>query len=380
MSVDSDPEIEDHEYSNIIDTQAYLRERREQKLRELQQKIGSPATSDSEAERDTSSSWTTGMSSFGGSSQQQQQGVSPSGGKVREVKGKIRQWERRLSSDSEDSISSPTRRPIATPRARKPELKPKPKLDQQKVPPRPRMSQIYRARGKNGGEVMVGPTVPEEQLPQVEQQPRMPQRPRGTEIRRARQEGGKPFNIPQPPKSPSPSTAPTIMATDDEGDQKVLSSTGKSAFKPISPNQRRSPSPGLTVVKEERSEDAGTTPSALGLNSRSRSPRGQGRSASRSPSPSVFTSTGVSLAPPKPARKDCSHSESDVPLSPASSSPASSPVNAGITNGNEGGNPFNQQMAETLIKYVLASQDSSLKNALRECIMSNPEAVEALQK
>ena len=446
-AVDSD--VEDHEYTNI-DTQSYLREKRQKKLREMQERMDgeSPTTSDSEVERDTSSSWT-GGSSFGGSAQKGMQGSS---------RDRIRKWERRLSSDSEDSISSPTRRPVATPRSKKPDLKPKPK--EFHVPPRPRMSQIDRARGKvNTGAAAA--SVHQEVVPtQADQQPRMPLRPRGTEIRRARQQV-RPTNsspLSQTPRSP-PSSTPTITATNDKGDQRVvLPSTKDSAFKPVS-NQR---SPGLAMVREEKSEYAGMTPSALGLkagkhrspraksptrtpspsvsvderpedagttpsalslkaanhrphsprgkspsrtpspsvsvdnregagttpsalglkaaNRRSRSPRG--KSPSRTPSPSVSV-VSDSLALPKSSsssRKERSHSESDAqdtPPSPSSSSPTSSPMTSEMT---AGGNPFNQQMAETLVKYILASQDSGLKNALRECIMQSPEAVKSLQK
>ena len=392
-SENPDSDTEEHEYSNIADTEAYLSERRERKLQEMQQeKTTSPPTSDSEVE---SSSWTA-KSSLGGSSSLSQQQQTPAGkvvrssrGKPQEMQSRIRQWERRLSSDSEDSVSSPTtRKPIATPRAsRKPDLKPKPKLlnGQNAVPPRPRTSQIVRARGKVVDGAGAEPTTHEEQQPSPPQEPKMPQRPRGTEIRRARQQGVQQFNVPPPPPTtaPSPSTTPTITATNDEGDHKVvLSSPDKSAFRPVSNQRHRSPSPGLAMVREERSGYTGTTPSALGLRSRSRSPQVRRKSPSRSPSPSV-TSAGVSLAPPKPLRKDRTQSESDAqdtPTSPASSSPASSPMSGGLVGiGNEEGNPLNQQMAETLIKYVLASQDSGLKDALRDCIMSNPEAVKALK-
>ena len=388
-STTADSDTEEHEYFNIDDTQAYLRERREQKLREMQGKSPvSPTTSDSEVERDSSSSWTGQPGIFSG--------------RAHEVQSHNRRWERRLSSDSEDGVSSPTRRPVATPRARKPDLKPKPSLSQQQVPPRPRQSQIVRARGKVGmaglGKRGGPPPVIEEQPAQ----PHLPPRPRCTEIRRARQ--GKPFssapNTPIPPTSPSPSATPTITATNDKGDHKVVLSPN-SAFRPIS--NRRSPSPGLAVVREERSEDTGTTPSALGLKSGNRRPRSpRGKSPSHSPSPAVSTATageslstatageslstatvGESLALPKPSRKDRHDSETqETPPSPSPSSPspASSPMTTTMMSSEGGGTPLNQQMAETLIKYVLASQDNGLKNALRECIMSNPEAVKALQE
>lgn len=343
----------------------------------------SPTTSDSEFEREASILWT-GRPAFGPVS-----GSRTPSGRSQEVQSWIHQCERRLSSDSEDGVSNPTRRPVATPRARKPDLKPKPDISQQQqVPPRPRQSQISRARVRVGvgGKKEGPPPVIEEQ----EAQPHMPPRPRSTEIRRARQ--GKPLstpNTPAPPQSPSPSTTPTITATNDEGDHKVvLSPNRNSAFRPIS--NRHSPSSGLASVTQERSEDAGTTPSALGLKAGNRRPRSpRGKSPSRSPSPAVFTTTaGESLAPPKPSRRDQNDSETqETPPSPSPSSPspASSPTiskttTTTMTSSDEGGNPLNQQMAETLIKYVLASQDTGLKNALRECIMSNPEAVKALQQ
>ena len=380
-SVDSD--TEDHEYLNI-DPQSYQRENGQQMSTELHRKIGSPITSDSDV--DTSSSWAA-KSGLGASSklQQQQQQL---GSRSREVKGKIRQWERRPSSDSEDSVSSPptsiTRRPIAAPRATKPALKPKPKLvGNQKVPPRPRMSQIDRARGKAGA------VQKEETQLQVEQQPRMPSRPRGTEIRRARQ-AKQPTTSPVPPSqtpTPPPST-PIITATNYEGDRPVIPSSKNSAFKAI--NARRSPSPsrpGLAVVREERETEMSTSASH-GLrpaNQRPRSPRG--KSPSRTPNSPVssMTSSLSPLAPsnsPNTPRKDHNHTGTAPPDARTSPSPSPTPSPsplAGLAIGGDG-NPLNQQMAETLIKYILASQDSGLKNALCECIMSNPEAVKALHK
>lgn len=368
-STTADSDTEEHEYYN---TQAHLRERREQKKLREKQNAASPPTSDSETERESNSLWTGKLGSSGS---------GKSNGRSREVLSRIRQWERRLSSDSEDSISSPTRRPVATPRARKPETKAKPEFSSQQqnfIPPRPRQSQISRARGKIGVSKKDEPEPPlVEQSPQLN----LPPRPRGTEIRRARQ--GKP-NTPTPP-SPSPPT-PKITATNDKGHQKVVLSPN-SAFKPITSNHR-GPSPGLAIVREERDEDAGTTPSALGLNRRPRSPRG--KSPSRSPSPAITAATsGESLAPPKPSRKDRHSSETTLDTasnspSPSSSNPAYSSMLEMMTSSaggeGEGENPFNQQMAETLIKYVLASQDVGLKDALRKCILSNPEAVQALQQ
>ena len=369
-SVDSD--TEDHEYFNI-DPQSYFRESGQQRSTELQHKMGSPITSDSDV--DTSSSWAAKSGLRGPSKQQQQQQL---GNRSREVKSKVRQWEGRLSSDSEDSISSPTtsvtRRPIATPRAMKPALKPKPKLvGDQKVPPRPRMSQIDRARGKAGAVQKEEPHLQVEQ-----QQPRMPSRPRGTEIRRARQAKQtttSPISTSQTPTPPL-SSNPTITATNYERGP-VIPSSKNSAFKAI--NARRSPSPsrpGLEVVREERETEM-TTSAVNGLRPANQRLRSRGKSPSRTPNSSVSSSLSPlnSLNTP---RKDHNHTETDTPDATSSPSPAPSPL-PGLAVGGDG-NPLNQQMAETLIKYILASQDSGLKNALCECIMSNPEAVKALQK
>lgn len=354
--VDVDSDVDDHEYLNIDP-----RTKHQLKLNGLQQQIASPVTSDSEVDS-SSSSWT-GKKSRGGSQQVL----------TKDLQNQFRRWDRRQSSDSEDSISSPPtkRPPIATPRAKKPELKPKPKLvETQQVPPRPRMSQIHRARDKQTKD----PTQPQ---PQAEKQPSMPSRPRGTEIRRARL--GKQTPSPVPPSvtpSPTPpsSSTPTITATSDKGNQRIVLSSKHSAFTPIS--HRRTPSPnrsGLAVLKEEGAEETKSAAESRATN-RPYSPREK-----RSPSPLP----AASLAPPN-TRKSRSHSESDthdLATSPTPS-PSSSPVpplSAGIA-GSTGMNPFNQQMAETIIKYILASPDTGLKNALRDCIMSDPEAVKALQK
>lgn len=357
---DADSDPEDHEYLNIDPKMKH-----QLKLNGFQQKVTSPATSDSEVDS-SSSSWA-GKKDSGGFRQ----------AKMKELQNHFRQWDRRQSSDSEDSLSSPptaSRPPIATPRAKKPELKPKPMLiGSHQVPPRPNRSQIDRARGKQTKE-----SQPQSH-PQAEKQPCMPQRPRGTEIRRARL--GKQTSPVPPSLSPThtPSSTPTITATSTKGNQRVVLSSKNSAFTPISP--RRSPSPnrsGLAVVREEGIEEAepASTSESKAAN-RPYSPRGKFPNHSPSPSPSPV----ATLAPPQNTRKSRSHSESDTQdlVTSPTLSPSASPVpplSAGIS----GVNPFNQQMAETIIKYILASPDGALKNALRDCIMSDPEAMKALQK
>ena len=260
-------------------------------------------------------------------------------------------------------------------------------------PQRPRGTEIRRARETKSPvppslspshtptpTITATPNQGEEPQPpqqKVEWQPHKSQRPQETEIRRAR-EGKSPSHTPTPP----PST-PIITATTDHGECPVILSTGSSAFKPIP--QRRSPSPaGLTAIRENSTEEADTSEGSKGVQLTQEKP------PNRSPSPSVsaVTSSGASLSPPKPARRHRSHSESEmkdsVPTPSPSLSPSAAPVAllSGIAGagGDDEGNPFNQQMAETLIKYILASQDSGLKTALRDCIMSSPEAVNALQK
>ena len=41
-------------------------------------------------------------------------------------------------------------------------------------------------------------------------------------------------------------------------------------------------------------------------------------------------------------------------------------------------NPFSQQMADSLIKYILSSKDEGLKSALRDVVSGNPDVQEAL--
>ena len=263
-------------------------------------------------------------------------------------------------------------------------------------PQRPRGTEIRRARETKSPvppslspshtptpTITATPNQGEEPQPpqqKVEWQPHKPQRPQETVIRQAR-EGKSPSHTPTPP----PST-PIITATTDHGECRVVLSTGSSAFKPIP--QRRSPSPaGLTAIRENSTEEADTSEGSKGVQL-TNSPQEKPPNNSPSPSVSAVTSSGASLSPPKPARRHRSHSESEtqdsVPTPSPSLSPSAAPVTllSGIAGagGDDEGSPFNQQMAETLIKYILASQDSGLKTALRDCIMSSPEAVNALQK
>ena len=126
--------------------------------------------------------------------------------------------------------------------------------------------------------------------------------------------------------------------------------------------QRKSPSPspissphskspvGIPIW-EESGEESDVSSASAPLN-RLKIPMKQSRSASV---PSV--ENGLPLIPlAKPARKK-SESVSDA-----------------------AGNPFNHQMADTLIKYILASNDVGLKSALRGIVSSDPEILKALKE
>jgi len=248
----------------------------------------------------------------------------------RGIQSKIHKFEHRSSESSlsEDNSSSPS--PL---NFKPPPLKPKPKPIQRRshsqtdmlavVPPRPRETEVTNAH-----------RIPQITKDPPGEKPILPQRPTGSVIRRAHEQPG-------------------------------LSS---SAFRPIPQRRSNSPSPApspnsrspLGALWEESGEESDC--SALSTNSnRLRLPVKQTRSSS------LGDITAPSVPPHKPPRgRNISESE-------ASSFPTSTAASAG-------GNPFNQQMAETLIKYILASGDQGLITAIRDVISADPEAMRAISK
>ena len=359
-SIAGDSDTEDHEYLNIDPQQL-----RKEKAAQEKKPPSSPTTSDSDVDV------------------QSQKPVN----QIRKgIESRIKRFEPRLSSDSEDSSPSPGRRPVALPRNNKPELKPRPKVGLKpkshsvdnmfpntakipkgdggrkagspQIPERPRMSQISRARSKtsNPDNPLLEPLLAF--LP----------RPRDSEIRRAREGKTTPSPTASPASSPrSPQKLmPQISATVDPGSKNILLSE-RSAFKPI-------PMPGnLSNVTGEKGAEfipASSAPppkSPLGVRKQQK-PLTSGAFA-----PSF-------LPPPKPARKRSHSDQPSHPSPPPPTDSSPSPSSSVPETGSSGENPLNQQMAETLIKYILASQDGGLKSALRECVLSDPEALKALKE
>ncbi len=255
------------------------------------------------------------------------------------VHNKVRNFEKRSTSESslsasEDGSSSSlsgVKAPLS-PRARspKPQTKPKPnhlrlptktksfnEVDELRTRVEPPLQQLLKPRYR----------VPEISEPPAEQ-PKLvtPKRPRGSEIRRAHEKA-------------------------------------ESAFKPIP--QRRSPSPsptpsprGLSPLKA-LPEESGEESDASG-NSRPyrlHPPRnGRLRSSTDAPPPSKH------LPPAKPSRNR-TISEAEAGVQPSSMASE---------------NPFNQHMADAMIKYILASNDPGLRDALKRIISSDPEAMAQL--
>ena len=246
----------------------------------------------------------------------------------RGVQNKIHRFEHHSSESSlsEDNSSSPT--PL---NSKPPPLKPKPIQRRSKpqvdvlavIPPRPRQMEIANAH-----------RIPQITKDPPGEKPILPQRPTGSVIRRAHEQPGLPSSafrpIPQR-HSPSPSPAP-------------------------SPHSR---SP-LGALWEESGEESDC--STLSTNSnRLRPPVKQTRSSS------LGDITAPSLLPPKPPRSR------NASVGEASSLPISTAASAA-------GNPFNQQMAETLIKYILASGDQGLITAIRDVVSADPEAMRAISE
>ena len=149
--------------------------------------------------------------------------------------------------------------------------------------------------------------------------PSRPARPRVSEIRRAKE------------KTKSSSPFPRIYEGDGDTDASSVFSLSSKSSSEVS---ARAPPPKEKLQKKI--------------------------SAVETPSPSL-------LPPPVPRRK--SVGDTNDPVAPPFSAPPERPSPA---------NPLSQQMADTLIKYILASDDPTLKLALREIVTSDPQVMRAI--
>lgn len=249
------------------------------------------------------------------------------------IQSKIRRFEHRSSESSlsEDNSTSPS------PSNLKPSLKPKPALNQSQSlgdvvplnaapnkPPRPKRIELATAHKI--------PQIIREPPPE---RPLLPQRPTNSVIRRAHE------------KQPGVSQL--------------------SAFKPIP--QRRSPSPSpipsprvrspLGPLCEESGEESDCSSLSTGSN-RLRIPMTQHQSQ-----PLADTTAPV-IPPNKPVRGRRRSEGEAVSLPPV---PTAASAAGGVCN---------HQMAEMLIKYVLASGDQGLISAIRDVVMADPEAVKII--
>lgn len=251
------------------------------------------------------------------------------------IQSKIRRFEHRSSESSlsEDNSTSPS------PSNLKPSLKPKPPQKQSRSlgdvaslnaapskPPRPKRTELATAH----------------KIPQIireppAERPVLPQRPTNSVIRRAHE------------KQPGVSKL--------------------SAFKPIP--QRRSPSPSpipsphlrspLGPLCEESGEESDCSSLSTGSNRLFRTPMTQHQGQ-------PLADTTAPLIPPyKPLRGKRSEGEAvSLPPVPTAASAA--------------GSVCNHQMAEMLIKYVLASGDQGLISAIRDVVMADPEAIKIIRQ
>ena len=317
----------------------------------------------------------------------------------RNIQNRIRRLENRSTSDSSLSEDSnpptPTKPPITgTPRV-KPQLKPKPKLlnlqNQQdkhqaitQHPTRPSGSEMFHAR-----------QIPliKEQPPMEEVKPHTPARPRGSEIRRAHEK----FSLvpsdesvisqrrsPSPSPSSSPRARSPLRALWEESEEESDASIHSNRSSWLRP--KRSVSPDPRQQRTGRSQTDAIVPPVILQRSKSPSESAVSSLApvtpQRAKSPSV--SAVFSLAPVKPPQRAKSPSESAVsslaPLKPPQRAKSPSESEVPSSSPSSSSNPFNEQMADTLIKYILASNDPSLRSALRDIVVSNPQVVKALME
>lgn len=270
---------------------------------------------------------------------------SPRVPKGSNVHSKISNFEKRSTSESSLSASEDVSPSLSTskqptsPRAHSPKPLVRPKPNGLKLPVKPRPPTRDQTHVKPDRPAASNPRnvlrIPEISEPPAEQPKlNMPPRPRESVIRKAHEKA-------------------------------KITPLEKSAVKPIP--QRRSPSPTpsprtrspLRAVQEESEEDSDTSghfkPQRLHppKNKRARS------------STDALPLSPTQLPPSKPARtKTVSEGEAE-----AEAQPHSLPSSTG------GDNPFSQQMADAMLKYILASQDPELTEALKRIISSDPNVM-----
>ena len=153
-------------------------------------------------------------------------------------------------------------------------------------------------------------------------------------------------SVPQITEEPPPSDSRPIPPRPTR--TQIRDRTSKSPS-PLPPSPR-SKSP-LNAVWEESGEESDSSSYGARLLSQARlKPTGKNRSQSSA-------ALSGSLAPPLPvSSRPRGATESDA------------------------SNPFNQQMADTLIKYILASNDPGLKSAIVDIVKSSPDVLRALKE
>ena len=182
------------------------------------------------------------------------------------------------------------------------------------------------------------PQITEDLLKDQADEPSRPPRPRGSEIRRAKERSRS--------ASPNPPRKISMQALLEEGGEDLDSDISS-----------------VISVSSRSSKESEVTARAPPF----RKPR-------KHTSNSVAeTSTPSLLPPPVPRRKSSSES-GDLGLGNAVAPPLSAPPERPRSTNN----PLNQQMADTLIKYILASDDPELKTKLREIITSDPDVMKAI--
>ena len=182
------------------------------------------------------------------------------------------------------------------------------------------------------------PHITEDLLKDESDEPSRPPRPRGSEIRRAKERSRS--------VSPNPPRKFSMQALLEEGGDDVDSDISS-----------------VISVSSRSSKESGVTSRAPPY----RKPR---KHTSNS---AMETFTPSLLPPPVPRRRSTSDSDA-LGLGDAVAPPLSAPPERPQSTSN----PLNQQMADTLIKYILASEDPQLKSKLREIITSDPDVMKAI--
>ena len=151
---------------------------------------------------------------------------------------------------------------------------------------------------------------------------------------------------------------------------------------PPPPGDRPPQPPRPTGTQLRKAKDRSSkspSPSPIPLSPRSRSPlRAVCEESGEESDSSSYGAKLLSQARLKPTGKYRSQSSADSTRSLAPPPPPPS-RSRGLTE-SEVSNPFNQQMADTLIKYILASNDPGLKSAIVDIVKGSPDVLSALKE